>query len=189
MWKRPSGDHNRQCRSSTTREMYGPLIFKVPPPSVTAKCKSSKCVLWLAASTISERQSSRLTAIFSCQDISHHWSCLCRLESPSLLPERSICTNPPSSWRRTMTSLINYPCVRGGTERWRQQMGKWVFPLQINVYEVCIWHFISTPGWGPSGRTLAEHVVCQPPGYLGWLGKMPFIWNAQSVWEREHNHI
>lgn len=27
-----------------------------------------------------------------------------------------------------MTSLINYPCVRGGTERWRKQMGKWVFP-------------------------------------------------------------
>lgn len=89
----------------------------------------------------------------------------------------------------TMTSLINYPCVWGGTDGWRQQMGKWVFPLQINVYEVCIWHFISSPGWGPSGRTLAEHVVCQLPGYLGWLGNVPFIWNAQSVWEREHNYI
>lgn len=113
-----------------------------------------------------------------------------------LLPEISISParkkhlyKSPSSWWRTMTSLINYPCVWGGTERWRQQMGKWVFPLQINVYEVCIWHFISTPGWGPSGRTLAEHVVCQLPGYLGWLGNMPFIWNAQSVWEREHNYI
>lgn len=58
----------------------------------------------------------------SYQDVSYHWSCFCFLKFPSFFPESSICINP--LLLTTMTSLINYPCVQGGTERWRKQMGK-----------------------------------------------------------------
>lgn len=116
-----------------------------------------------------------------------HWSCFCLLEFPSLLPESSICTNPQAPDDNDFFDKL--PMCVGRDRKMETANGKMSFPLQINVYEVYIWHLISSLGWGPSGQTLAEHVFCQLPGYLGWIGNMPFIWNAQSVWEREHNYI
>lgn len=129
IWVEPLDECNRwgrQFRSNTTGEIYGHLIFKVPPPSITAKYKSSKCFLWLATSTIYKRQSSRFTTVFSDQEISHHWSCLCLLEFPSLLPESSICTNPPAPDDNGFCDKL--PVCGGRDRKMETANGKMSFP-------------------------------------------------------------
>lgn len=175
----------RQFRSNTTGEICRHLVFQVPPPSITASTQPVNVSYdwphppfqnvshWGLPAYFPTRTLSRTTGPASA---SWNFHLSCQKAASAQIPQLLT----------TMTSLINYPCVQGGTERWRQQIGKWVFPLQINVHEVYSWHLISSPGWGPSGRTLAGHGFCQLPGYLGWIGNLPLIWTAQSVWEHSY---
>lgn len=134
-----------------------------------------------------------LQPYFPHQEISHHRSCFCLLEFPSLLPESGICTNPSAPDDEDNDddddSFDKLPSCGGRDRKMETSNGEMSFPLS----DECIWSVHLT--LHQCSRLVSQRAdagwacILQPPGYLGGTGNVPLIWNAQSVWERYHSYI
>lgn len=125
----------KRIRDKTQTEKwakYWELTWTLLLPFAYLKTQKPWIFLTTVTYNMSKLQSSRLTTLFSYNEVSYHWPCICLLKFPSFLPENSICINPSVSDEYDFFDKL--PMCVGRDSKMEAANGKMSFPFFRLMY-------------------------------------------------------